>query len=350
MQQRIKKSYACANVVDYRIDPTLVSVQVPQAGQVGIFKVLEDSPRSLKDSNGANQALFEGDLVMLAFGDRYATNQYEAYVPERPERYCNLVGFGGIAGLVNSMNATFKHEPLPIELVGYAVDETGKVINTIQRNSLSPFTGESSTAKVILSVGASMDSGKTTTAAYLCGGLERAGLKAAYIKLTGTSYPKDKQYVYDRGACFATDFAALGYPSTYLLGISEILNLYQTLRSQVEETAQPDYIVVEIADGLLQRETRELLANQDFMNTVDYTILSCVDSLGVISGQQLLNSIGIEPVLISGLFTASELLIREVQDLASCPIMGLDQLLSADFLPRMSAKSRLLTPVIAECA
>lgn len=350
MEKRIKKSYACAMVSTYRVDESLVEIHQPQSGEVGIFRVLEDSRRFLKDHNGGNQSLFEGDLVMLAFGNRYATSQYEAYVPTQPERFCSLAGFGGIAGVISSVNATMKHEPLPLELIGYAVDEQGTVINTIQQTLLEPFEGKPGTAQVILSVGSSMDSGKTTTAAYLCAGLERAGLTTAYIKLTGTAYPKDTQYVYDRGASYVSSFSALGYPTTYLLPIPEILDIYQTLRTQAEAVVQPDYIVIEIADGLLQQETKALLTNRAFMSTVTHTVLSCADSLGVLSAHQLLSDFGINPLLISGLFTASELLVEEVLSMVPSPIARLPELLNASFLPLLSTERKLLRAVAANRA
>ena len=138
-------------------------------------------------------------------------------------------------------------------------------------------------------------------------------IKAAYIKLTGTAYPKDKNLAYDMGACVAVDFTKYGYPSTYLRSEIELLNLYETLLSDVL-AYQPEYVVIEIADGLFQRETRMLLNNSIFMSTIHQVVFSAGDSLAALHGVQTLQRWGMMPTALSGLFTASPLLMKEVNE------------------------------------
>ncbi|MBK9337878.1 MAG: hypothetical protein IPM98_15565 [Lewinellaceae bacterium] len=173
-----------------------------------------------------------------------------------------------------------------------------------------------------------MDSGKTTSAAWLCGGLRAAGKRVGYIKLTGTTFPKDAALNLDRGANFAADFSHFGFPSTYMLDLPELLDLYQSLINMACEQAHVEYVVMEIADGLLQRETALLLNNPDFRATVHATLYSASDSLGVLSGLQVLEATNIHPFGVSGLFTASELLIREVENRISVPVLRLPDLLT----------------------
>lgn len=328
MSTKIKKSFACAAVQDFSLNKKMIEHYIPKAGDVGIFRVVEASTNYVTDPQGINRYIFDEDLVMLAFGNRYATNQVEGYVPNTPVKECQLLGRGGVAGVLKSANATMKKEPTILELVAYAVDKSGQVINTIRSQELTDFNPAMIRSKVILSIGSSMDSGKTTTAAYLCGGLGKAGYTTAYIKLTGTAFPKDARFVQDRGADFAIDFTHFGYPSTFLCEHSELLNLYQSLVTVAQEAVSPDYIVVEIADGILQRETAMLLRDYLFMSTVHSVILSCGDSLGVPAGLRMLEDLQIRPFAISGLFTASELLIDEVQKIIETPILRLEELLS----------------------
>lgn len=332
MESRIKKTFAASAVQTYAINPQLVSSYTPKAGDVGIFCVLEANGEGIKDAESRHCSIFAGDLILAVFGHRYATNQIEGYVPDQPTVHCQLLSRGGVAGVVKSVNHTYKPNIIPLELVAYATDvHTGEVLNTIQWEKLRnmPLRAQPQKAKVILSVGSSMDSGKTTTAAYLCAGLQKAGSKAAYIKLTGTAFPKDAQYVYDRGATACLDFGWAGFPSTYLLDELSLLRLHSALIQEVEARVKPDYIVIEIADGILQRETAMLLQNDMFMSSVDQVILSCGDSLGVLSGLSRLQSWGITPFAISGLFTASELLVSELLPETSLPILRLQDLLSS---------------------
>lgn len=332
MSKKIKKSFACARVEQYNLNSEIVPFYTPQIGDVAIFQVMKGNGHYLVDENAINRDIFDGDMIMAAFGSRYATSQLEGYVPSQPIEYCHLLGRGGVAGELKSVSALMRKEPSQIKLLGYATDAAGKIINTIQYDQLESFSPLTIKSKVILSIGSSMDSGKTTTAAYLCGGLSAAGHKTAYLKLTGTAFPKDGRFVYDRGADFVADFTHFGYPSTFLCDYKELLDLYQSLINLAQEAIDPEYIVVEIADGILQRETAMFLKDSRFMNTVHDVILSCGDSLGVMSALNILENMNIRPFAISGLFTASDLLVEEVKPLVNFPVLKLNDLLNGTAL------------------
>jgi hypothetical protein len=328
MLSNIKKALTCQHIGDFQIDTTLNATYTPQMGDVAVFKVIQANSGYIMGIEGRSHHLFDGDLVMLAFGSRYATNQYEGYVPAAPVNECQLLGRGGLAGILTSKNASFRSVPAQLSLVGYATNAQQQVLNTIRYQELETFNPSNIRAKVIISVGSSMDSGKTTSAAWLCGGLSAAGAKVAYIKLTGTTFPKDAALNVDRGAQYAVDFSRFGFPSTYLLDRTTLLNLYQSLVNLAVNEGGAEYVVMEIADGLLQRETAMLLEDSRFRATIYATLFSSGDSLGVLSGLQILNKWGIQPFAVSGLFTASELLIREVDGLIDTPVLRLGDLIN----------------------
>lgn len=325
---KIKSSFACAGVSTYGLNKALVANYTPKAGDVGVFRVIDPCDSYVADAKGINRHIFEGDHVMLAFGSRYATNQIEGYVPDAPMPFYHLLARGGVAGVLKTVNATMRAEPAVLELVAYATDAAGMVYNTINRTDIDAFHSSMIQSKVVLSIGSSMDSGKTTTAAYLCGGLAKAGHTTAYIKLTGTAFPKDTRSVEDRGAHYAIDFTHFGYPSTYLTAHNELIDLYGALVQVVQQQVQPEYVVIEIADGILQRETAALLQDPRFMQTVHGVIYSSGDSLGAISSLQLLADWNVHPFALAGLFTASPLLVEEVTPLVQVPILTLPDLLT----------------------
>lgn len=328
MFPKIKSSFACSSVTNYQLNADIIASYTPKAGDVGIFRVIDPCDSYLADRNGINRHIFEDDFVMLAFGNRYATNQIEGYVPDSPMPYYHLLARGGVVGVLKSFNATMRAEPAVLELVAYAMNESGEVYNNINHAAIPPFHANSIDSKIVLSIGSSMDSGKTTTAAYLCGGLAKAGHTTAYIKLTGTAFPKDARSVEDRGAHFTCDFTHFGYPSTYLTPHQELLDLYGALVQVAKESVQPEFIVIEIADGILQRETAALLQDAHFMQTIYGVIYSSGDSLGAISSLQMLADWNIYPFALAGLFTASPLLIEEVKPLVQVPILTLEELLT----------------------
>ncbi len=332
----IKKSNICKNVVNYKIDQTIIKDYQAVAGDVAVFEVVSiGSLNAIQDFEGRNCYIFPGDKIMLAFGNRYASNQFEGYVPEGYHQEYDLLGKGGVAGTVVSMFYKLELKgPTKLRLVGYARGKQGEVINTIyhHRKPVKFNAKKIRNFKTILSIGSSMDSGKTTTAAYLCRGLKTSGYKVAYIKLTGTVFNKDRMLAYDCGADFVSDFSEFGFPSTYLSSIDTIMDLYEGLLSDVAKTGL-DYVVIEVADGLYQKETRALLNYTLFTETIDHVILSCCDSLSVNSGVQLLSPIfGDRLFALAGLFTGSPLLVDEVENLFSTPILTLSKLLQSDLL------------------
>ena len=330
MKTRIKKSVICKDVENYELDPNLVDFHIPKAGDVGIFEIQKMGKHTkIQSDQHRHVCLMPGDLIMATFGTRYATGQFEGYVPDAPTTELHILGGGGTVGLVHSMHCKFREVgPTTLKLFGYAVNGSGKVINTVnlKRPFIQEFSGvPASYTKVILSIGSSMDSGKTTTAAHLVHGLKKQGKRVVYIKLTGTVYTKDADLAYDMGADMAIDFSHLGYPSTYLCGKRTLLNLYDSLLNMALKE-NPDYVIVEIADGLFQRETKMLLTDQAFMTTVDGVVFSAGDSLSALHGIQTLKQMGIIPLALAGLFTASPLLIQEVEENTTIPIFDLEGL------------------------
>ena len=340
----IKKSIIVRDIKEYKINRQIKKTHQPVAGDVAIFKVDKIGKHSsIQGGNGNNTYIFPGDYIMAAFGNRYATGQFEGYVPKGYHARYQILGKGGAVGILESMNAKFnKIGATTLKLVGYAVDEFGQIKNTKNAyDELMRFNPyRERPYKVILSVGSSMDSGKTTSAGYLCRGLRNAKNKVAYIKLTGTVYTKDRSFVRDCGAHMVTDFSHQGFPSTYMCSIDELLDLHETLLNKVEKI-KPDYVVIEIADGLLQRETWALLNNYSFMSTVDDIFLSCGDSMSVMTGLDILTNIGKQPFAVGGLFTASPLLAKEVREFTDFPVLGLDELMSAEILTNLLRKPAL---------
>ncbi len=332
---RIKKSIVCKDVHHYRVDRDLCGSYIPKQGDVGLFEVIKPGRhKTIQSDSKRNVLILPGDIIMAAFGNRYATEQFEGYVPDRPTEILDILAGGGAIGLVKTKNASLEDiEPTKIKLIGYATNATGKVINTIYYSMpKAVFTGVvPHDAKIILSVGATMDSGKTTSAAFLVRGLKANHKKVAFIKLTGTSYTKDKDLAYDCGADATIDFADAGFPSTYMCAKQDLLDLYQTLLNRLIPE-QPDYIVIEIADGLMQQETGFLLNDSRFMATVHGVIFSCGDSLAAFHGLHLLNKIGIRPAFISGRFTMSPLLIEEVKSRSEIPVLTIEELMTGQHI------------------
>lgn len=339
----IKNSLIVAGVENYTINSKINKTHIPQQGDVAVFEVLHiGKHKSLQSDQGYNHYIFPGDKILATFGNRYATNQFEGYVPTAYQETYEILGQGGIVGALKSMHTNFDDiGTTNVKLIGYACNKNGNVINTIYHNIDKVKFNDKVPPKypVYLSIGSSMDSGKTTTAAFFCRGLMLSGKKVAYIKLTGTAHKKDCRIASSGGAEIALDFSDCGYPATFLCSTEEILTIYATLLHQLE-TLQPniDALVVEIADGLLQEETYQLLQDQHFMQNINGVLLSCYDSLGLKGSLDILKTLDIEPILLGGWFTASPLLVQEAKKVSSIPIFTLDDFVEQDKLLNLLGK------------
>lgn len=344
MNQRIKKTYICRYVDNWRLQKDISADYNPRVGDVGIFEVLHiGKHQQVQGDSKRNVTIVEGDQIMAAFGTRYATAQFEGYLPKDIYGELHILGAGGTIGVIESMHYKYKDiGPTTLRMLGMVTDRREAVINTkmLHQNEMVSFSGAAASAtKVILSLGSSMDSGKTTSAAYLVHGLKKAGMNVVYIKLTGTVYTKDSDLAWDMGADMVADFGDYGFPSTYMCDEEELLSLYETLLGKVLPV-NPDYVIMEIADGLYERETKMLLTNHQFISTVDGVVLSAGDSLAAINGVQVLNKWGIYPNMISGLLTASPLLIKEVKENTNIPVFNIEELAFGNNIPDLFMKRR----------
>lgn len=333
MQFSIKKSIICKNIdlQQYLINENKIHYYIPEAGDVAVFKVVSvGKHKQIQSDTKRNVLILPGDYILAAFGTRYATSQFEGYLPSSCRTDFHILGAGGTIGVIQSMHASLVDKgPTVLQIIGYVTNQNGQVVNTKKvAGQLSSFTGASAKrCQIILSVGSSMDSGKTTTAAYLSRGLVLNDNRVSFIKLTGTVYSKDADLVYDCGAQYTIDFSAFGFPSTYLCSEQELLSLFESLM-QKAAAQEPDVVIIEIADGILQRETKLLLENKAFMSLVDHVVFSCGDSLSALSGVKVLKDMDIYPSALSGLFTASPLLIEEVKQNVDIPVLTIEQLMS----------------------
>lgn len=336
---KFKNSMVCKDVETFNLNAEKVNTHVPKSGDVALFEVIAiGKHKRVQSDEIRNKMIFPGDKVLLAFGNRYATAQLHGYVPTTPQEEYHILGQGGVCGVVDSFHTKFSQTgPTRLKMIGYATDSNGEVINTkyLNTNHVATLPVSDKKSKIILSIGGAMDSGKTTTAAYFCRGLKRAGQKVSFIKLTGTAYSKDIDFVKDCGADNSYDFSHFGFPSTYMESEASLLELFEHLMKTASQD-QPDYVVIEIADGILQRETNMLLKSS-LMDHVHGVLYSDSTSIGILSGLDNLRQLGIEPFGVCGSFVASPLMIDEVKDRTTVSIFGLNELSDESILDEIKS-------------
>jgi hypothetical protein len=278
--------------------------------------------------------IFPGDLIAGAFGNRYATDQFEGYVPKEVVTECDLLSVGGVCGQVASRHPSM-HPPTRLRVHGAICDSGGEALNL--RSFSLP--AQRSAARIILVVGSSMNAGKTTTVGTLARALKQGGFRVAAAKITGTAAGKDGRFFTSCGARPVLDFTFAGYPSTYMLSLEELLTVHRTLVGNLRET-NPDYILVEIADGIFQRETKMLLECAEFRQDVEHAFFAANDSLSAACGTRHLKEYGIPLRAIAGAFTQSTLAMREAEETTGVRCLNLEQMLAGGVLETMGIARR----------
>lgn len=299
--------------------------RTPRIGDLVVAEVLSLGKHSaIEGRESARENIFPGDLIVGAFGNRYATDQYEGYVPEGRASFCDLLSIGGVCGNVVSRHVAMV-SPTKLRIHGLVCDQDGQVVNQRQFG-LGPRSSEGN-GEVILVVGSSMNAGKTTVVGTLARALSRAGFRVAAAKLTGTAASKDTRFFASSGARPVLDFTDAGYPSTYMLGIDELVQIHRTLLAHLRAAA-PDYIVVEIADGIFQRETQLLLEHPEILATVDHVFFAANDSLSALTGQRFAVEHELPLRAIAGRVSMSPLAVRETEEVTGLPCLTNQRILS----------------------
>ncbi len=328
LQARIgaaKRAFTTRNV-DLNLATRIVrSGRKPQAGDLILARVTSlGQHRRLENVHGRRGDLYVGDEIIVAYGNRYAPDQFEAYVPDDLGP-CHLVAGGGVAARATCRHARIK-APTAITVIGALVRADGRAMNLADFAPAAPISAQGSRPPLVIAVvGSSMNAGKTTTVAGIVHGLTRAGFRVGAAKLTGTGSGGDLWSMRDAGAALAVDFTDAGHASTFKAGADELGGVTLGLLARLAED-NADIAVVEIADGLLQEETARLVEMGHHKGWFDGFIFAAGDAMGAAFGCRWLADRQITPLAISGLVSASPLASREAAGATGITVATLEQL------------------------
>jgi hypothetical protein len=329
--------------------------------QIKFYDFLENRPRagdvvygqiswigqhsSLENVSGRIHIVHDGTKAVFVFGNRYAPDYYEGLVPEQMTDEVDLLARSGMVGIVKTKNSLIK-DPTKVRILGYVCDKSGKILNTRDFPLIRPkmTVKKEPRAKVILVCGTSMNSGKSMAAASCCWALASLGYNVRASKVTGTAGLKDILLMNDAGANRYADFTYLGYPSTYLLGRDELIGIFDTLDLKYANNPR-NFWVVELADGVIQRETAIMLNSSKVTSRIHKLVFCASDAFGAIGGLDALEKLGLEPDAISGVCSSSPLHVRELTTFTDIPVFNsgetdIDQLGHILLEPNKNIKTR----------
>ncbi len=303
------------------------------AGDMVLCKILEvGQHKNIQLSDRRNSASYPGDLVVLCLGDRYAPDQFHCKA-ELKDGPMQLAAGGGIVGHVVAAHQRM-NRPTSVQPLGLLTNAQGKAMNVA--DYALPAKVPNNDATVIGVFGASMNSGKTTAAASLAHGLRRAGHTVAGIKATGTGAFGDFNAFEDAGIP-VTDFTDAGMATTYKMPLERIERGFDTLVATAAENGA-NMVVVEIADGVFQRETRAILNQSRIRERLDGILFAAPDALGAFGGVTVLERYGLSPFAISGMVSCSPLASAEAAQITGLPILSREELWDRAVVSKLVAR------------
>ncbi|SIS44296.1 hypothetical protein [Neptunomonas antarctica] len=313
---KAKRSYITRNV---KLDNATQLLDIPpSAGDLLLCKVDKIRQHTrLEDIHGRRNHLYEGDTIIVVAAQRYATDQFCAELPTQQDT-CHLVAAGGIAGHVIHRSGQVK-APTEITLLGVLGDQQGNTLNLSAFAPISKIPITQEDIPVLVIIGSDMNAGKTTTACACINGLTRQGIKTAGAKLTGTGAGPDYWRMHDAGANAVVDFLDAGHPSTIGLSNDNFLDLLQKFKSAAI-AAHCQVLILEIADGILQPETRALINSSRFVQQITGAIVAADSATSAMMVTERITRANFPVYAISGLFSRSPIACQEVAQESGLPV------------------------------
>lgn len=297
--------------------------RVPQVGDLVYGEIVSlGFHTSLESISARIHTIHDRTRAVFVFGTRYAPDHYEGLVPEKPCGTADMLARSGIIGEMKNHNEMIA-SPTRVRILGYICDSEGKVVNTSDHVLINPKRLERTGpgAKIILCIGTAMNSGKSYAAAACCYALSSMDKKVRAAKVTGTASLKDVLLMQDCGAGKVVDFTFFGHPSTYMLDERELLRIFNAVDLKYGNNPR-NYLVLEFADGIFQRETVMLLKHPEVQRRIHKLVLCASDAAGVAGGLDMLrDNFGLVPDAISGVCSSSPLAIREIRSFTDIPVL-----------------------------
>jgi len=257
--------------------------------------------------------VFDGDLVVGAFGTRAATLEGVGdWRDIGDEGALHALTGAGLFGKATSVSPLLS----PLMTLQYRGHLLRGEKLTMQGfcPTVAPVPLD---VPVILLIGTSMSSGKTTSGRVIVHELAQLGLQVAAAKLTGAARFRDMLSWKDAGAANVFDFVDVGLPST-VCPPSEFAGLLTQLLSKIAATG-PDILVAEAGASPLEPYNGSV-AMEMIDDKVRMMVLCASDPYAVLGVQ---HAFGRKPDLVCGPAANTDAAIELVDKLCGVPALNL---------------------------
>ena len=273
--------------------------------------------------NGRMVEIVEGDMIVGAFGVRYATlEMVGGWQAIGRNRMMEALTGAGLFGKATSRSTLL---PSPPSLV-----YKGHVLTSEKKATMLDYAPQDPEREfdlpVVLLVGTSMSAGKTTSAKVIVHLLREAGLVVVGAKLTGAGRYRDILAMQDAGADYIFDYVDAGLPST-VVSEREYRHALRNLLSRMG-AVEADVVVAEVGASPLE-PYNGAAAIEEVGPNVRCTVLSASDPYAVTG---VFTAFDNRPDLVTGLATSTQAGIELVEKLCSIEAINV---LDRSSLPRL---------------
>ncbi len=296
-------------------------------GDYVVGEVTSTSRTSLVElTSGRMVEVSIGDLLVGALGIRAATLEAVGHWRDIPEDgFMQAMTAAGIFGRVTSQSS-FIPRPIELQYRGHVTRTNRKVR---MQDFVPPSNEMSLDCPVLLLIGTSMSSGKTTSARAMIRRLKQKGARVVGAKLTGAGRYRDILAMSDAGADAIFDFVDQGLPST-VCDEEQFRRCTRALLGRVA-AAKPDVLVAEAGASPLEPYNGDA-AMEELGASVRCTVLCASDPYAVVG---VMNGFGIRPDFVSGVATSTSAGVDVIKKLAGTPALNLLDRASYDELDRL---------------
>lgn len=285
---RARVSTSCCGMADGSGSPpaawTLGPLLRPKACDLVLVEVIElgyafgDGQLEVQGKDGvtATQPLEVGAIFVGALGDREADDEWTAELPAGFDGKNPTMDLAAGCGLISAVQRNYVSQPPTRVRVLGAVHSGGVPATTRPARMVRPDPDPSST--VILFVADKMNAGKSTAILACTRALAAAGHVVAVGKVTGTTRRRSMVSMVEAGARVAQSFCDFGYASTKNMAKDDLDRVLDCMVSGLSAEAAGGYVLLELADGFDQAETKAVLG-QLAKHPIDKVAL-CLSGIG----------------------------------------------------------------------
>lgn len=283
--------------VPFEIDP--IGRSNWETGDYILGKILDPGGNDLKIElpNGRMRGVIEGDLIVGALGERFATLEVTGTWKDVDDTLkMHVLTAAGLMGKLVS-KSVFLPQLMEIKYMGHISREGKKVTMGQFVPSINELSFQTPT---VLIMGTSMSAGKTTAARIIAHMFKAAGYKVIGAKLTGAGRYKDIVALKDVGADSIYDFVDVGLPSTIVR--PEVYRQKLTTLLSLIQQQEGDVAIIEIGASPMEPYNGDI-AFEAIKDQISCTVLCASDPYAVFG---LMKAFELTPDIVSGITTNTE--------------------------------------------